>query len=77
MMKAQPSFPSCLFYADLYLSSPKSFVRCPKCKFAALGFTANFLALVQSITAVVLPVADPLFGDALVFRAGELIPEAR
>lgn len=38
--------------------------------------TADLHALVEAVLAVVLPVAQPLFGDALVLRAGELVPQA-
>lgn len=77
MMKPQANFSPRLFHVDLYPSSQrKSFIVWPKCKFMLQSFTANFLAFVQSVTAVVLPVTEPLFGNALVFRAGELIPKA-
>lgn len=38
--------------------------------------TADLHALVEAVLAVVLPIAQPLFGDALVLRAGELVPQA-
>lgn len=40
------------------------------------ALTTDLHALVEAILAVVLPVAQPLFGDALVLRAGELVPQA-
>lgn len=40
------------------------------------ALTADLRALVQAVLAVVLPVTQPLFGDALVLWAGELVPQA-
>lgn len=39
--------------------------------------TADLGALVQAVLAVVLAVAQPLLGDALVLGAGELVPQTR
>lgn len=39
--------------------------------------TADLGALVQAVLAVVLAVAQPLFGDALVLGASKLVPQAR
>lgn len=48
-----------------------------KCSFPLTperALTADLHALVEAVLAVVLPVAQPLFGDALVLGAGELVP---
>lgn len=40
------------------------------------ALTADLHALIKAILAVVLPVTQPLLGDALVLRAGKLVPQA-
>lgn len=42
-----------------------------------MPLTADLHALVEAVLAVVLSVAEPLLGDALVLGAGELVPQAR
>lgn len=40
------------------------------------ALTADLHTLVESVLAVVLPIAQPLFGNALVLGASELVPQA-
>lgn len=42
-----------------------------------MALTTDLRALVEAVLAVVLPVTQPLLGDALVLGAGELVPQAR
>lgn len=46
------------------------------CTTAERALTTDLHALIQAVLTVVLAVAQPLLGNALVLGAGELVPQA-